>query len=196
MSAPRTTHYAVFFHILCYIKRTLFNGLQFSAHSSLQLHAYSDADWAGDPTDRRSTIGFCFLLGDSLISQRSKKQTVVSCSSTKAEYRALANTTNELLWLRWLLEDMGVVHCGSTILYCDNQSAIKISHNDVFHERTKHIETDCHFIRHHIRQGTVKLEFVSSINQTADIFTKAHPPGYFHELVSKLKIVSEQSPEV
>ena len=100
MSAPRFTHYAVLLHILRYIKGTLFHGLHFSAQSSLELRAYTDANWAGDPTDRRSTTGYCFLLGSSLISWRSKKQSVITCSSTKAEYRALTDTTSELLWLR------------------------------------------------------------------------------------------------
>ncbi|GFY95362.1 hypothetical protein Acr_10g0007470 [Actinidia rufa] len=114
MSAPRSTHYAAVLRILRYVKGTLFHGLHFSSQSSLQLYAYSDADWAGDPTDRRSTTGFCFFLGDSLISWRSKKQTLVASSSTEAEYRALADTTQELLWLRWLLQDMGVSHSGAT----------------------------------------------------------------------------------
>ena len=75
------------------MKGTIFDGLHFFSNSSLTLQAYSDADWAGDPTDRRSTTGYCFLLGDSLISWRSKKQTVVARFSTEAEYRALAATT-------------------------------------------------------------------------------------------------------
>uniref|UniRef100_A0A2N9EKA6 Integrase catalytic domain-containing protein n=1 Tax=Fagus sylvatica TaxID=28930 RepID=A0A2N9EKA6_FAGSY len=85
---------------------TLFHGLHFSAQSPLTLRAYSDADWVGDPTDRRSTTGYCFLLGSSLISWRSKKQFVMARSCTEAEYRALADTTSELLWLRWLLQDL------------------------------------------------------------------------------------------
>ncbi|XP_028115143.1 uncharacterized protein LOC114313032 [Camellia sinensis] len=82
------------------------------------------ANWAGDPTNRRSTAGFCFFLGTSLIAWRSKKQTLVACSSTEAKYRALADTTQELVWLRWLLSDLGVSHSSTTNLYCDNQSTI------------------------------------------------------------------------
>jgi hypothetical protein len=86
MAAPQSLHYATVLRILRYLKDTLFYGLHFSSQSSLTLQAYSDADWAGDPTDRRSTIGYCFLLGDSLISWRSKKQSVVARSNTETEY--------------------------------------------------------------------------------------------------------------
>ena len=194
MIAPRSPHYAALVRILRYLKGTLFHGLHYSPHSSLQLHAFSDADWAGDPTDRRSTTGFCFFLGTSLISWRSKKQTLVARSSTEAEYRALANTTQELVWLRWLLSDMGVSHSAATNLYCDNQSAIQIAHNDVFHDRTKHIEIDCHFIRQHVTSGHVRLLFVTSADLTADLFTKAHLPGRFSDLLSKLKLISDLPP--
>lgn len=194
MSTPRSTHYAAVLRILRYVKGTLFHGLHFSSKSSLELRAYSDADWAGDPTDRRSTTGFCFFLGDSLISWRSKKQTLVARSSTEAEYRALADTTQELLWLRWLLQDMGVSHSGATVLHCDNRSAILIAHNDVFHDRTKHIEIDCHFIRQHVVRGTIHLLPVSSADQTADIFTKSLLPGRFDTLITKLKLVSAKPP--
>ena len=118
--APRSTHYAAVLCILRYLKGTLFHGLFYSAQSPLVLRAFSDADWAGDPTDRKSTTGNCFLLGSSLISWRSKKQTHVVRSSTEAEYRTLADTTSELLWLRWLLKDLEVSTSSTTPLYCDN----------------------------------------------------------------------------
>ena len=103
MAAPRSPHYVVVLKILQYMKGTIFDGLRFSSHSSLTLQAYSNADWASHPTDRRSTTGYCFLLNDYLISWRRKKQTVVARSITETEYRALEATTAELIWLRWLL---------------------------------------------------------------------------------------------
>uniref|UniRef100_A0A2N9EXS6 Integrase catalytic domain-containing protein n=1 Tax=Fagus sylvatica TaxID=28930 RepID=A0A2N9EXS6_FAGSY len=169
--------------------------LAYAVHlSSLELRAYADANWDGDPTDRRSTTGYCFLLGSSLISWRSKKQSVVARSSTEAEYRALADATSELLWLCWLLADMGAPQTTSTPIHCDNRSAIHIAHNDVFHERTKHIEIDCHFIRHHLQQSALHLLSVSSEDQLADVFTKSYPPGRLRDLVSKLKMASSSPP--
>ncbi|XP_026417439.1 uncharacterized protein LOC113312921 [Papaver somniferum] len=193
MSAPRSTHYVVVLRILRYLKGTLYQGLQFSSKSKLILRAYSDSDWAGDVTDRRSITGYCLFLGDSLISWRSKKQTVVSRSSAEAEYRALAHTTSEIIWLRWLLSDMGVVISTPTPLFCDNKAAIQITHNDVFHERTKHIEIDCHFTRHHFKHETITLPHVSSKFQLADLFTKSHPTPRLKFLLSRLKMSSAPS---
>ena len=111
-------------------------------------------------------------------------------SSTEAEYRALADITFELLWLRWLLKDLGVSTSSATPLYCDNQSAIYITHNDMFHEQTKHIEIDCHFIRYHLVHGALKLILVSSKDQLADIFTKSHSKRRLRTLVDNLKLIS------
>ena len=180
----------LFLRILRYLKGTLFHGFFYSSQSPLILHAFSDADWAGDPTDRRSTTSYCFLLSSSLISRQNKKQTHVARSSTEAEYRALADTTSELLWLQCLLKNLGVSTSSATPLYCDNQSAIYITHNDAFHERTKHIEIDCHFIYFHLIHGALKLISVFSKDQLADIFTKSHPKGHLHTLVDSLKLVS------
>ncbi|XP_026454355.1 uncharacterized protein LOC113355653 [Papaver somniferum] len=100
MSAPRSTHFAAVLRILWHLKGTLYQGLQFSSKSDLTLRAYSDSDWTGDVTDRRSITGYCVFWGDSFISWRSKKQTIVSRSSAEAEYQALTHTTSEIIWLR------------------------------------------------------------------------------------------------
>ena len=120
LSTPRLTHYAAILCILRYLKGTIFHGLFYFAQYPFILRAFFNADWVGDPIDHRSTIGYCFLLGFSLISWWSKKQTHVARSSTKAKYRALADTTSELLWLWWLLKDLVVSTSSATPLYCDN----------------------------------------------------------------------------
>ncbi|GJW13119.1 retrovirus-related pol polyprotein from transposon TNT 1-94 [Tanacetum coccineum] len=105
-------------------------------------------------------------------------------SSTEAEYRVMVVTTSEIVWLRWLLADMGVHITSPTPLYCDNRSAIQIACNTGFHERTKHIEIDCHFTCHHLQAGTISFPFVPSALQIADIFTKPHNGQRFRFLTN------------
>ena len=120
MSALRSVHFTAVISIIRYFKGTLFQGLHLSSTSSPSLQGYSNSDWAGDNTDRRSTTGFCVFLGDSLISWKSKKQTVVARSSAEAEYRALTHATSKIIWLRWLLRDMGINLPNPTPLFFDN----------------------------------------------------------------------------
>ncbi|XP_028109592.1 uncharacterized protein LOC114308244 [Camellia sinensis] len=150
------------------------NGLLLSSTSSFDLVTYANFDWADDVTDHKSTSGFYMFLGDSLISWKSKKQIVVSHVTAKAEYRAMAYATAKIIWFHCLLSDLGVPQCFPTSLYCDNHSANQITHNIVFHERTKHIEIDCHFVRQHLQSASISLPFVSSALQLANFFTKTH----------------------
>jgi len=89
----------------------------------------------------------------------------------------------KIVWLRWLLADIRVSFSHPTFMYCNNQSSIQITHNLVFHERTKYIEIDCHLTRHHLKHGTITLPFVSSSLQIADFFTKMHSIFHFRFLV-------------
>jgi hypothetical protein len=151
-----------------------------------KLEGYTDSDWAGNSLDRKSTTGFCTFIGGNLVTWKSKKQTVVARSSAEAEYRAMASTACELIWLKLLLEDLGI-QCKPPIqLHCDNQAAMHIAANPVFHERTKHIEVDCHFVRHQVQSKIMQTVYTKSCDQLADIFTKVLPSAQFEHLLSKL----------
>jgi hypothetical protein len=121
---------------------------------------------------RRSTTGYCVFLGSSFVSWRKKRQKIVSLSSVEAEYRAMIGTWCEVSWLQSLLKHIHILHLKPTLLHCDDKAALHIATNPVFHERTKHKEMDCHFIRDKIQDGSIMTKFVTSAEQLADVFTK------------------------
>jgi hypothetical protein len=173
LNSPCDIHWDAVVRILRYIKRAPGKGLVYANRGHSDIVVYKDADWAGSPYDRRSTSGYCVLIGGNLISWKSKKQNVVARSSAEAEYRAMALTTCELIWLKHLLQELHFSKIGTMNIICDNQAALHIASNPVFHERTKHIEIDCHFIREKIMSGEIATSFVGSNDQLADIFTKS-----------------------
>ncbi|RVW40760.1 Retrovirus-related Pol polyprotein from transposon RE1 [Vitis vinifera] len=154
-------------------RRLVGQGVLYENRGHTQVVGYTDADWAGSPTDRRSTSGYCVFIGGNLISWKSKKQDVVARSSAEAEYRAMALATCELIWLRHLLQELRFGKDEQMKLIVITRPALHIASNPVFHERTKHIEVDCHFIREKIASGCVATSFVNSNDQLADIFTKS-----------------------
>jgi hypothetical protein len=187
MSAPTTIHLAAAKRILRYLRGTLFHGIAFHP-SPLTLSAYTDADWAGDPDDRRSTSGYLVYLGSNPITWSAKKQPTVSRSSTESEYKALAIASAELCWIHALLKDLGIYLSQPPLLWCDNVSALAIASIPVFHARTKHIEVDFHFVRERVLRKDLIVKFVSTIDQLADIFTKSLPTQRFLDLQSNLTV--------
>ena len=173
LDSPCDTHWNAALRILKYIKGAPGQGLLYTDKGNMQVIGYTDADWAGSPIDRRSTTGYCILVGGNLISWKSKKQDVVARSSAEAEYRAMAMATCELIWLKQLLNELNLGTSDPMKLICDNQAALHIASNPVFHERTKHIEVDCHFVREKLISKVIETGFVNSSDQLADFLTKS-----------------------
>ncbi|GJT61471.1 ribonuclease H-like domain-containing protein [Tanacetum coccineum] len=184
MHDSREPHLAALKRILRYIQGTLDLGLHLYVSSTTSLVGYTDADWAGCPSTRRSTSGYCVFLGDNLLSWSAKRQHTLSRSSTEAEYRGVANVVAETAWLRNLLRELHSPLSTTTLVYCDNVSAVYTSANPVQHQRTKHIEIDIHFVRDMVTAGQVRVLHVPFRFQYADIFTKGLPSALFEEFRS------------
>nr|GEY31579.1 hypothetical protein [Tanacetum cinerariifolium] len=161
----------------------------YSKDTDMSLTAYADVDHAGCQDTRHSTSGSAQFLGDKLVSWSSKKQKYIGISSTKAEYIALSRCCAQILWMRSQLKDYGF-QFNNIPLYCDNKSEIALCCNSVQHLRAKHIDVRYYFMKEQVENGIVKLYFVQTKYQLADIFTKPLPRERFNFLIEKLGIKS------
>ncbi|XP_056691717.1 uncharacterized mitochondrial protein AtMg00810-like [Spinacia oleracea] len=186
MHSPTSAHLQAAKRLLRYLSSSPDQGILLANTYVATLTAYGDNDWAGCPSTRRSTSGFCILLGQSTISWKSKRQFVVSRSSAEAEYRSMPIT-------KQLLKDLGLTNLGTTPLFCDNQAALAIAANPVHHERTKHVDIDCHFIKDKTTYGVISPTHVPSKHQIADVFTKLLSSAQHKHLLSKLGVCSSSS---
>ncbi|GKB60235.1 ribonuclease H-like domain-containing protein [Tanacetum coccineum] len=133
MHDPREPHFSALKRILRYVRGTLDHGVQLFASSTTSLVAYSDADWGGFPTTRRSTSGYCLFLGNNVLFWSSKRQPTLSCSSAEVEYRGVANFVVETCWLRNLLRELHTPLSFATLVYCDNQKeSLAIAKRNLF----------------------------------------------------------------
>ena len=190
MANPTTEHLSVVKHLLRYVAGTIHYGLCYSkGDEDIKLKGYSDADMAGDVDDRKSTSGILFCLGDAPVSWQSQKQPVVALSSCEAEYIAASLAACQGIWLRRLIGKFYGRDAVAATIYVDNQSAIQLCKNPVFHGRSKHIETRFHYIRECVDGGQVAIHKIHTDNQLADILTKALGRVRFLHLRSKLGIV-------
>jgi hypothetical protein len=188
MQEPRDTHWSAVKRILRYLKSTITHTFCIYRNSSKQLTTFSDSDCASCPDDRRSTSGYCVLLGKNLLSWSSKKQPTVSRSSTESEYKAIANASAELVWIQTLLSELGISSPRPPVLRCDNIGATYLTANPLYHARTKHIEIDYHFVRDMVAKKTLDVQFISGQDQLADILTKPLATARFILLKSNLNV--------
>ncbi|GAA0171560.1 transmembrane signal receptor [Lithospermum erythrorhizon] len=152
---PRQDYWSAALRVVKYLKGCPGQGILLSSQSTLKLSGWCDSDWASCSITRRSLSGWIIFLDDSPVSWKTKKQVTVSQSSVEAEYRSMAVLTCELKWLRGLLWCFGVFYSGAVELFCDSQS-VHLAQNSVFHERTKHIKIDCHFLRDVVLDGIIQ----------------------------------------
>ncbi|XP_073129110.1 secreted RxLR effector protein 161-like [Henckelia pumila] len=173
MHSPKQEHLDDVYSILRYLKGKPGKRIMFEDKGHLQVEVFTDADWTGSVTDRRSTSGYCTFVGGNLVTCRSKKQNVVARSSAEAEFRALAHDICEVLWIKQLLAELKTpVLLPIKVFFCDNKAAIAIAHNLVLHDRTKHVEVDKHFIKEKIENGLIIMPYIPTSEQVADILKK------------------------
>lgn len=174
--------------IFRYLKGIVDYALWYPYKGDFTLDIFTDADWEGNVDDRKSTTGGVFLLGGRLVAWTSKKKTCVSQSTVEAEYVAASMNCTQAIWMRHMLEGFKIDMSEPVTINCDNTSAINISKNPILHARTKHIELKYHFLRERVQDKEVKMEYVKSKDQLADIFTKPLPKATFEFLTSKLGV--------
>ena len=188
----KESHHTVVKRILRYLAHTPSLGLWYPKGSQFDLIGYSNSDWAGDRVDRKSTSGTCHFLGRSLVCWSSKKQNCVSISTAEAEYIAAGSWCTQILWLKQTLKDYGI-HVKKIPLLCDNESAIKISHNPVRHSLMKHIDIRHHFLWDHVQRKDIEISHVGTEDQLVDIFTKSLDEKRFCVLRCELNILDSHN---
>ena len=188
MHQPQLTHGNAIQHMLNYIWKHLDTKLWFPCHGGTSLSGFSDVDYNRNPDDRTSTSAYIFYSGQTSISWSSCKQSSSSGSSCEFEYKALAKCICEVMWLRRLIQELGFIDVQSTSLWCDNQSAIKLIRNPIFHDKTKHFETDWHFTCKKVEDKTVSVQFIQTQDKPADILTKALGRNKFTSCKTKLNL--------
>ena len=188
MERPTDLHLQATKRVLRYLKGTMDYGIFYSKGGNTKLMGFTDSDYAGNLEDRKSTSGHLFLLSSGAVSWSSRKQPVVTLSTTEAEFVAASSCACQAVWLRRLLEELNHVQEESTVIYCDNSSAIKLSKNPVLHGRSKHIDMRFHFLRDLSKDEVVKLIHCGSQEQIADILTKPLKLDSFEKLRSMMGV--------
>jgi len=173
MYAPKQSHMETAIKIVIYLKALPSLGLLMPSIETKHLQAFCDSDWGSCLQTRRSVTGYLVKFGEALVSWKSKKQETVARSSAEAEFRSMASCVAEVIWLVGLFRELGIELHQHVDLFYDSKAAIQIATNPIFHERTKHIDTDCHFVREKLSQGVITTHHLSTKDHLADLLTKS-----------------------
>lgn len=165
-------------------------GILYKHHSSLNLEllGYVDSNYAGDLDRTKSLIRNTFLFGGNIVSRKSSLQPVVALSTTRVEFIAAGEAVKEAIWLKGILKELDFKQQSTNIL-CNNQSSIHLSKNNQFHDRSKHIDVQLHFIRDEIEKGTMNIIKVKTEDNALDMLTKAFNRTKFEQCLKLLKVI-------
>lgn len=188
MSMPGEIHWMAVKWLLKYLKGTKDLKLVYTEGEDFKIEGFSDSDYAGDLDRRRSTSGYVFTVGGNTVSWRSCRQSIVTLSSTEAEFVALTEAVKEALWIQGLMKDMGFEQERVSV-WCDSQSAISLSKNNTFHGRTKHVAIKFNFIRDVVEEGDVEVLKIHTSENPADLLTKSIPVQKFVAALDFLKLL-------
>jgi len=182
MKNPHESHWKEAKITLHYVLGTVQFGIHYSVEVFPLLVGFTDSDWPSDPDDQKSTVGYAFTLVFGPITWACKKQSSISLSSVDAEYSGAVIASKESLWLHQILLEFGFQQQHPTTLWSDNQSAFQLCKDPVQHQHNKHIELHMHFIRKLIHGHVIEVQYCSTDDQVADIFTKALTEAKFAKL--------------
>ncbi|KAL3733007.1 hypothetical protein ACJRO7_022519 [Eucalyptus globulus] len=195
MERPAEIHLQAAKRIFRYLQGTATFGLFYKKGEKSDLFGFTDSDFAGDMDDRKSTYGYVFMFSSGAVSWSSKKQPIVTLSTTEAEFVAATSSACHAIWLRKILGELQFKQQEATTIYCDNNSAIKLSKNPVLHGRSKHIDVKYHFLRDLTKDKVIDLVFCRSEDQLADLFTKPLKVSTFQKLRKLLGVCSLDVPD-
>ena len=173
MQTPHESHWKSAKILLRYIRGKIQFGIHNSTGGTPLLVGFTDSDWADDPDDRKSTAGYVFSVGFVPVTWDCKKQQVVALSSVEAEYRAIVNASQEALWLRQILSEFAFEQQQLTLIWCDNQNAIKLTKYPVQRQHNKHIELHMHFSINIDHYHSLEVLVFPTDDQVVDIFTES-----------------------
>jgi hypothetical protein len=186
---PKRVHLVVVKHVMRYLKGTSDSGLCYNGDQDFRLIGYTDSNWVGSVSDRKRTSGCCFSLRSTMTSWQSRKQSSIALNTVEAECIVACSASCEVIWLRKLLTGLSDLEMEATVILCDNQSCIKMTKNPVFHDKSKHIEIRHHYIRDMVQRRAIKLQYVGTDEQVADVLTKPLSRVKFEHFRDKLGIV-------
>jgi transposase InsO family protein len=176
---PNETHLKAARHVLRYLKFTRHWRITYGNAKTMEIRGYADANWGGDKNDRKSTTGYVFIINNGAVSWTSHKQSTVALSTMEAEYMSLSDAAREVFARCQLFRGLNII-IPTPVIYSDNQGAIAISENPTNYQRAKHIDIRYHFVRQAVQNNKIRIEYIPTNEQLADVLTKSLGPQKHH----------------